>query len=180
MNNIKPVIFLIPVIALMFTGILYFSFLKKSTYKRTFKRFIFTITIIAFSLNFIWELIQIPFYKGGRYSINHIAFCALATLADVIMVLLLYFGFASIFKNAFWVKKLTWQRIVILILAGGTGAVMAEIRHLSLGTWIYSDSMPIIPIIDVGIFPILQFMILPFLSFLFSLYRLKLFSNQIR
>ena len=29
MNNIKPVIFLIPVIALVLTGILYFYFLKK-------------------------------------------------------------------------------------------------------------------------------------------------------
>ena len=180
MNNIKPVIFLIPAIALILTGILYFYFLKKSTDKSTFNKFIFTVTALALLLNFIWELIQIPLYKDGRYSIDHIAFCALATLADVIMVLLLYFGLASLSKNVFWIKNPTWQRIAFLIFTGGTGAVLAEIRHLSLGTWVYADSMPIIPLINVGVSPVLQFMILPLLIYLFSMYRLKLLSNQIR
>ena len=180
MNNLKPIIFLIPVIALILTGILYFSLLKKATDKKAFNRFVFTIAVLAFLLNFIWELIQIPFYKGSSYSIEHIAFCALASLADAIMVLLLYFGFASIFRNPFWVKNSKWQRIVILILVGGAGATAIEFWHLSSANWAYANTMTIIPVINVGISAVLQFMILPVIVYFLSLYYLKIIKKNNR
>lgn len=176
MYNIKPVIFLIPLIALILAGILYFSFLKKATHKKAFNKFVFTITVLSFLLNFAWELIQVPLYIPSLYSLEHIAFCALASFADTIMVLLLYFGFALIFKNLLWIEHLKWKRKVVVILTGGTGAVLAEMRHLSLGTWAYSNSMPIIPIINVGISPVLQFIILPVLIYLLSFHSLKSMS----
>ncbi len=40
---------------------------------------------------------------------EHIAFCALASVADVLMVLLLYFGLALLYKNPFWVQDFKWQ-----------------------------------------------------------------------
>ena len=173
MNNIKPVIFLIPLTALILVGILHFSLLKKATDKKAFNKFVFTIAVLSFLLNFAWELFQVPLYIPSLYSLEHVAFCALASLADVIMVLLLYFGFALIFKNFLWIQHLNWKLIVIVILTGGAGAVLAEIRHLSLGTWAYSHSMPIIPLINVGISPVLQFMILPLLIYLLSFHPLK-------
>ena len=88
------------------------------------------------------------------------------------MVPLLYFGVALIFKNLRWIQHLKWQQIAIIILIGGIGAVLAEIRHLSLGSWAYADSMPIIPIVNVDISPVLQFMVLPLL--MYSLYFLLL------
>ena len=178
MYNIKPVIFLIPVIALILTGILYFSFLKKATDKNAYNKFVIIIIVLSFLLNFAWELIQIPLYKDSFYSIGHIAFCALASLADAIMVLLLYFGFAAIFRNLFWIEHQKWNRIVMVILIGGTGAVLAEIRHLSIGTWAYSGLMPIIPVINVGISPVLQFMVLPLLIYFLSFYYLKKFEKN--
>ena len=180
MNNVKPIIFLFPVIALILTGILYFFLVKKATDKKAFNRFVFTIAVIAFLLNFIWELIQIPFFKSSSYSIEHIAFCALASLADAIMVLLLYFGFASIFRNPFWIKHSKWQRIVILILVGGAGAIAIEFWHLSQSNWAYAKTMPTIPVINVGISAVLQFMILPVLVYFLSLYYLKIIKKNNR
>ena len=104
MEDIQAIIFLLPVIALILTSILYFYFLHTVTDKKAFTVFIFTVAAVAFLLNFTWEVIQIPLYKGSSFTINHIAFCALGTLADVIMVLLLYLGLAFIFRNPFWVK----------------------------------------------------------------------------
>ena len=178
MNNVKPIIFLFPAIALILAGILYFFLLKKTTDKKAFNRFVFTITVLAFLLNFIWELIQIPFYKGSSYSIEHIAFCALASLADAIMVLLLYFGFASIFRNPFWIKHSKWQRIVIVILVGGAGATAIEFWHLSSANWAYANTMTLIPVIKVGISAVLQFMILPVLVYFLSLYCLKVMKKN--
>jgi len=46
-------------------------------------------------------------------------------------------------------------------MAGGMGAVAAEIKYISIGTWAYNTSMPLIPIAKVGLLPVLQFMLLP-------------------
>ncbi|WP_462255427.1 hypothetical protein [Ferruginibacter sp.] len=173
MNTIKPIIFLLPVIALALTSILYFILLKKSTYKKYLRQYVFITAAIAFLLNFAWELIQLPLYKNSVYDIDHIAFCALATLADVIMVLLLYFGLALIFKNPFWIQQLNEQRITLVILMGGIGAVLSEMRHLKLASWVYAASMPLIPLVKAGVTPVLQFMLLPLLSYLLSIYFLK-------
>ncbi len=173
LNDIKPIIFLIPAIVLILVSVLYFYLLKKTTDRKAFNKFVFIMIILAFLLNFSWELIQIPLYKNPAYDIKHIAFCALASLADILMVLLLYFGLAVIFKNPFWIQRLKLHRMAIVVLFGGAGAVLSERRHLSLGSWEYDDSMPIIPFVNVGIAPVLQFMILPLLIYFLSLYFLK-------
>ena len=124
-------------------------------------------------MNLIWELVQMPLYKDALYDVRHIAFCALASVADALMVLLLYLAVALIFRNPLWIQHLKWQQIGIVILIGGIGAVLAEMRHLSLGSWAYADSMPIIPIVSVGISPFLQFMVLPLLIYFLSFLLLK-------
>lgn len=165
--------FLVPVIALTLVSLLYVCISKQSTQKKTFKLFALRITVLAFLLNFTWEFLQIPLYKGSSYSISFIAFCALASVADAIMVLLLYFAFTFILKNMFWVEFLNTQQIIVIILTGGTGAILSEMRHLSLGSWAYADSMPIIPYVNVGLSPILQFMILPLLTYFLSFRNFK-------
>ena len=173
MIDVKPIIFLVPVVVLILISTLYFYLLKKTTAKKVFNKFIFIMITLSFLLNFAWELIQIPLYKNPANHTNHIAFCALASLADVLMVLLLYFGLALIFKNSFWIQQLKLRRIVIVVLIGGAGAILSEMRHLFLGSWAYDNSMPIIPLVNVGIAPVLQFMILPLLIYFLSFNFLK-------
>jgi signal transduction histidine kinase len=173
MNNIEPIIFLIPVIASILVIIFYYILLKKTTNKAVFNHFIFTVIILSFFLNFAWELIQSPLYKGHSYNTAHIALCALASLADAIMILLLYFSLALIYKNPFWVRNLKLDRIITLILIGGIGAILVEIRHLLVGNWAYAPSMPIIPFVNAGLSPVLQFMILPVIVYSLSFYFLK-------
>lgn len=168
MNSIKPIIFLLPVITLIITGILFFTLLKKAQDKQTFKRYIFIVIVVSFLLNVVWELLQLPLYKNAVYNFNHIAFCALATVADVLMVLLFYFALVLILKNLFWIQHIKLHQVIIVVLIGGAGAVLSEMRHLSLGSWAYHDSMPIIPLVNVGISPVLQFMLLPLLSYKLS------------
>ena len=164
----KPILFLIPIIALTLTSILYYYFFKKTTNKKVYHQLVITIAALAFLFNLIWELIQMPLYKNASYSLEHIAFCGLASIADAILVMLLFFGSAVIFKNLFWIQDKKWQQIIIVILIGGIGAVLGEMRHLSIGSWAYADAMPIIPLLNVGLSPILQFMILPIVVYITS------------
>ncbi len=168
MDTLKPIIFLFPIIALILVSLLYFFSLKGVTHKKAFNRFVLTITVLAFLLNFAWELAQMPLYDRASFTINHVAFCSLGSVADALMVLLLYFGLAFIFKNPLWINPLKWQRIVIVVLTGGIGAALSEMRHLALGNWAYSDLMPLIPVLNVGVSPVLQFMILPVVTYILS------------
>lgn len=175
MNNLNSVIFLIPVIALILVVFLFIYLLKRTDSKADFKRFVFITLLVAFLLNFVWEVIQIPLYKGASFSVQHIAICALASVADATMVLLIYFCFGFIYKKPLWVQNLTLPRILILMLVGATGAVLAEMRHISSGNWAYSKSMPVIPVVDVGWSPVLQFMLLPVITYFITFY---LLNNQ--
>ncbi|CAN5275845.1 hypothetical protein BH09BAC2_BH09BAC2_02150 [soil metagenome] len=178
MNKLSLVIFPVPVIALILVVVFYFILLKGVTNKVAFTRFVLITTLLAFVLNFAWEIIQIPLYKNNAYDVTHISFCALASVADVIMALLIYFGFAVVYKNAFWIKNINIQRALLLILTGGIGAILAEMRHLSEGDWAYASSMPIIPLVNAGISPVLQFMLLPILTYHVSFLLLKLFRQE--
>ncbi len=173
MNNLKPMLFLIPVIALILVGILYFYFLKRVTDKRVFKRLVFVMAPVAFLLNLVWEIVQMPLYMNGSYSFSEITCCILASVADTLMVALIYLGVALIYKSPLWIEDIKWQQVVLVILIGGVGAVLAEMRYLSTGIWTYSASMPIVPVANVGMSPLLQFMFLPLLSYHLSKYCIK-------
>ena len=168
MDNLSPIIFLIPFIALTLVIFMFIYLVRIADDVPVFKHFVFTTVWVAFILNFAWELVQMPLYKNAPYDLAHIAFCALASVADVIMVLLIYSCFALIYKNPLWVKRLTAFRIVLLMLVGGLGAIVAEVRHLSAGNWAYDDDMPILPFLNVGLSPLLQFMLLPTLIYYLS------------
>lgn len=165
MQKLTLSILLIPVIAISLDIFLYLILLRKTENKKSFKHFIFAVLLFAFLFNTAWEISQIPLYNEGVYSLSHILFCVLASVADAIMVLLIYFGFSFIYKNPLWVKKMALSKIILLIVTGGIGAVLAETRHLSIQTWSYATTMPIIPVVNVGLSPVLQFMILPLLIY---------------
>lgn len=178
MTNIQPAIFIVPIIALILVIVLYISLSKKSAHKEAFKRFILTLAVVAFLLNYVWELAHMPLYKDASFSAQHIAFCGLASVADALMVLLLYLGVAFFYKKPFWVQGADFQQIIRVMTIGGIGAIIGELAHTSAGDWSYADSMPMIPFVHVGLTPILQFLILPTLTYFLSLYFLKKTSKK--
>jgi fatty acid desaturase len=158
--------FVTPVIALTAVVSLYVFFLKK-TVDKSFGRFVGGGAMLAFLLNFTWELGHYSLYKDFVYDREHVAFLGLASLADTIMAGLLYFGFALIYKDGVWIQHLTVSRIIWLILVGGLGAAVSEIAHLSAHNWAYTDRMPLI--FGIGLTPLLQFSMLPLLIYWLSL-----------
>lgn len=177
MDKLQPHIFLMPAIALTLVIIFYIILLKRLPNKTVFQQFVFITFLLSFLLNFAWEVIHGPLYTGFNYNISHITFCGLASVADAIMVLLIYFFLAFIYKNPLWIKHINFQRTLTLVLIGALGAILSEMRHLSIGTWSYTSSMPTLPFVHVGVSPVLQFMILPgfifYLSYLLSKNKLK-------
>jgi len=173
MENLKATAFIVPVIALITVIILYVHLFKHSHNRGVFKRLTYLIIASSFLLNFAWEMLQMPLYEGMRLNMQTAMFCGVASIADALMALLLYYAFAVIYKDPFWVQHFTPTRILLLVVAGATGAILAEMLHLSTGSWRYSQRMPIIPVVNAGVSPVLQFMILPILSYRISSYFTK-------
>lgn len=158
-------IFIVPTIVLSVVGLLYFYFKGQLEHRKEYRRTVITIAATAFILNLIWEIAQGPLYGGFEYDLNHLSFCALASVADTLMVLILFFAFALIYKDVFWTGNKGIRRIGSLILVGGTGAIFAEIWHTAWGDWSYVETMPMVPLAEVGLLPVLQFALLPWLVF---------------
>jgi len=173
MIEITPKMCLTPITALAIAVICYASVSKKTTNRILFRNFILSIILLGFLLNFIWEILHSPLYQGYVNNAQHIFISVLASVADVIMLLLLYFVFVYVFKNPYWVHKLSIQRIFLLILVGGTGATLSEFLHVSAGDWVYAVKMPLIPFVNAGLSPVLQFAILPISVYWLSFYLLK-------
>jgi uncharacterized membrane protein len=170
MTNLTPGMFVVPTVALTVTGVLYAYFAKKAPDRNAFKRFVGFALVLAFVLNFSWELSHCPLYVGCGYDPRHVAFLSLASLADAIMAALLYLGLALVYRDGFWVRQLTSRRAFWLVIIGGAGAALTEVVHLAVGSWVYTDRMPLIPGLGVGLSPVLQFAVLPLLTYSLSFY----------
>lgn len=172
MGQLSLTILIIPSIALLLTIILILFLKRKEGSQSVFIQHFWRITWFSFLLNLAWEMLQMPLYHNMSLDLQSILFCALASVADTIMVLLIYYGFALIYNDSWWMIKPKIYQLIILIFIGAAGAVLAELRHLNLGTWSYSNYMPILPGLKVGFVPVLQFMLLPgliyFLAFSFK------------
>ncbi len=161
-------IFIVPTIALTVVALLYLHFAKQVRDKKKYRNYFIRVAVIAFLVNFIWEVAQGPLYEGFEYDWQHISFCALASIADMLMVLILFFGFSLVYRNLYWVMNWDFEIIVPLVLVGSVGAIFGEIWHLAQGDWSYAEAMPIMPLVEIGISPLLQFALLPFIIFLIS------------
>jgi hypothetical protein len=168
MEELDLGIFVVPTIALTLVILAYMYFAKRVSDRGEYKKFIVAVAVISYALNFVWELAQGPLYEGFEYDVEHISFCALASVADMLMVFILLFAFALIYKDVYWMRNWGWKRIASLVLIGFFGAILAEVWHTARGDWAYADAMPILPVAEVGISPVLQFTLLPWLIFMIS------------
>ncbi|MBX2900702.1 MAG: hypothetical protein KF775_13695 [Cyclobacteriaceae bacterium] len=173
MIDLTPKLFIAPTIALALVGICYVYNLKRVIHKQLFGKFMVAMSSIGFAVNFTWETLHAPLYQGHRYTINSFSISALASVADAIMLILLYSIFSLILKDPYWVSRLSLSRILYVALVGGIGAAVSEVLHIHAGDWTYATTMPIIPVANVGISPVLQFMIVPLLVYWTSSFLLR-------
>ncbi len=127
-----------------------------------FVKIIFFIFVIAFILNFVWEILHYPLYNCKI----PLGVCARVTaFRDALIILGMYFAGVFLFKDLSWISRITKGRAGIAISASFVIAYIIELQGIYFGKWEYGALMPIIPVLDVGLSPVLQMMILPLLTF---------------
>ncbi len=122
------------------------------------------IAIFAFLLNFVWEILQDGLYAGfNELSYKQgVNYCTRATVADTAIVLVCFWLVAWLGGGRHWpLRAGAWQTLSFT-LTGLAATVFLEILSTRVwGRWSYAESMPLIPILDVGLAPFLQWVLLP-------------------
>ena len=122
------------------------------------------IAVFAFLLNFAWEILQGGLYAGfNELSYKQgVTYCTRATLADVAILLVAFWLVAWLGGGRSWPLRAGARPTVGFTLLGLVTTVVLEILSTRVWSrWSYDESMPLIPILNVGIAPFLQWALLP-------------------
>lgn len=123
------------------------------------KQIIF-LSFIAFVLHIIWENAQAPLFQGYASFSQHFTMCLIGTVGDVAITLVVYFIVALLKNNFNWIATINKKDIAVIAVIGFLIAIGIEWRALLFGRWNYTNIMPIIPYLKVGLTPILQMILL--------------------
>ncbi len=117
------------------------------------------LVVVAFSLNWIWEMAQMFSFeiKPEANRLQASFFCTLASVIDLLTTIGIYALLRRIdLKN----------RVLFYLFAamfGGMIATLFEWVAFRFELWSYNPSMPMLPIIGVGLLPFAQLtMLVPF------------------
>lgn len=128
--------------------------------------------VIGFALHLIWENAQSPLYDC--FDPNDLWMCFRLCLraaagGDMVFMGVLYAALACVHRDWFWINQLdayrhpaTW---ILPPLIGVLLAVSMELWAVHVDhRWAYTASMPILPIVRVGLTPVLQMIAIPLLA----------------
>lgn len=125
------------------------------------------IAITGFILSFLWENLHFTLYANYAQWMEQIYF-VLCSLADVLLIFLVYFLVATIFRNAHWIHRFTAAQILTTLLISALVSFVAEKIALYLNWWTYTDQMPMVPLLDIGMSPFLAITLLPTFTLLLA------------
>ncbi|WP_139135347.1 hypothetical protein [Roseivirga sp. 4D4] len=134
---------------------------------KTSKSVYLFIAITGFILSFLWENQHFTLYANYAQWMEQVYF-VLCSLADVLLIFLVYFLVALIFRNPYWIHHLAAAQILTTLLISALVSFLAEKIALYMNWWTYTDQMPLVPFLNIGLSPFLAITLLPVLTFLFS------------
>ena len=136
--------------------------MKKNTKVYTLVHIIIPIYLYSILVNYIWEMLHMPLFVGlPIQELSSWLICLVASFGDANIILFIWFCGLLIYKDLWWIRKITIPRVLLVVVMGFLITWIFEVHAISSGRWIYSSIMPIIPVINVGLSPILQMIILP-------------------
>ena len=123
--------------------------------------------IVAVLLNYSWELAQAPLYVGlERYNAAIFWHCFVASLGDGLMVMIIFAAGWITLHRWDWFQWPGVAGYLVMLTAGLVLAMIVEwVGVQSLGRWQYTENMPTLPWLHIGLIPIAQMLLLPPLVF---------------
>lgn len=127
-------------------------------------RFVIIFLLSAFGLHLLWEILQCGLlYQQESYPMT-VAGILRVTAADVGLSALIYAAVAAGRRDVPWERWPRGSTLLLVAVLGMAVAVVIETHALATGRWAYSDRMPLLPGLDVGLAPVLQLGLIPALA----------------
>ncbi len=130
------------------------------------------VALLGFLLNYGWEMAQMPAYRdrtGKPFDMNvaeAALHCLVPTLGDVLVVIITFVLGALIHRRCDWIRTLGWRDVLLVSIPLVLLAMVVEFVAVDrLDRWHYSSLMPLVPVVEVGLFPTIQLAFLTVLSF---------------
>lgn len=126
----------------------------------------FNVAVFALLLNYPWEFLQVPLFDGMAQA-DHwdaIKTCTRATLGDAVIMLTAYWAVAIGTRSRRWMMNASGLSVAMFAGMGILITIVIERLALAgwwLGGWKYDPSMPVVPVLEVGLSPLLQWVVLP-------------------
>jgi hypothetical protein len=121
--------------------------------------------LLAVAVNFAWEMAQSALYTPMGAPLTATWRCFVASLGDGAIVTGIAGSGWLLFGRADWFVRPGMKEYLATTALGITIAVLIERHALAASRWAYTNRMPILPVLNVGIVPVLQMAILPSLVF---------------
>lgn len=124
------------------------------------------IFVVASLFNYLWELAQAPLYEGMQRLRIVWWHCFVASLGDGLLVLLIFAAGWMVLHRQDWFVSPGVRGYAVMLATGLVMSVSIEwIAVHIVGRWAYTERMPLVPGLGVGLLPILQMLVLPPLIF---------------
>lgn len=142
----------------------------KADWRTSIGRTLAVFVLFSFLFHFAWEILQAPLFARMPMVSHWLAtlVCLKATFGDVGIAL------ASFAVGAWWERDWRWfvmpsnGALVAYLAAGVLITIVLELHAVYwAGRWSYSELMPIVPLLRVGLAPLLQWFALPLAVLLF-------------
>jgi hypothetical protein len=122
------------------------------------------VALFAFLLNLVWEFGQVPLYRDlpsqGHWA--SIKLCARATLGDAVIAVVAFWVVAAVVASRRWITAPSVSQVACFVGVGLGIATALEWMAIHVqARWAYGTSMPMVPVLRVGLAPILQWVIAP-------------------
>ena len=120
------------------------------------------IYVVAVVLNFGWEMAQGFLYSEMTYIKGLWLHCFFASLGDGILVVIIYLIGWGTFRRSDWFFQRSGPCLALTISLGLIIGILVEWLGVHmLDRWSYTDQMPLVPVLEIGVAPILQMLLLP-------------------
>jgi len=135
-----------------------------ATWLAVLRRYI-TLIVLA---NLLWEIAHLPLYAmWQKGSAGEMAFAVIhCTGGDVLIASIALLGALLLLGNARWPAK-RYLAVAALAFVVGLGyTIFSEWLNTTIRrSWAYSDLMPTLPAIEVGLSPLAQWIVIPLVAF---------------
>jgi hypothetical protein len=131
----------------------------------TLMRRYFTFIVLA---NLLWEIVHLPLYTIWRSgSAGEIAFAVVhCTAGDVLIATAALLGALLLLGNARWPDERYVAVAAFALFAGLGYTVFSEWLNTTIRlSWAYTDLMPRLPAIGIGLSPLAQWIVIPVAAF---------------